>query len=129
MRLINSAKANGRFEEVRLDPEDPSTIYVKFADGWVTADSHDAGELRELTELERLVEGMHTSVRWEENKDLRTTAQVKLNKKIGELEARARSVAPPKEKAVNDGESETTSADDIFARLSSGTRKRFPTNE
>ena len=129
LQLIMSARSNRRFEEVRLDPEDPSTIYVKFVDGWVTADSHDATELRELTEMERLVEGMHSNIRWEENKDLRTEAQVKLNKKIGELEARARSVAPPKEKPGKDRSSEERATDNIFARLSSGTTKRFKTSE
>ena len=73
--------------------------------------------------------GMHSNIRWEENKDLRTEAQVKLNKKIGELEARARSVAPPKEVPGRERSSGERVTDNIFARLSSGTAKRFKTSE
>jgi hypothetical protein len=129
LTLIESARSNRTFEEVRLDPEDPSIIYVKFADGWVTADSHDANELRELTDLERLVEGMHCHVRWRENKKIRTKGQVELNRKITELEARARSVAPPKSEMTSNRSPEQRRTDDVFARLSSGTTMRFPTNE
>lgn len=129
LALIESARSNRTFEEVRLDPEDPSIIYVKFADGWVTADSHDANELRELTELERLVEGMHCNIRWEENKEIRSKGQATLNRKLAELEARARSVVPTKNEVSGDRSPAPSRADDIFARLSSGTTKRFPTNE
>jgi hypothetical protein len=54
---------------------------------------------------------------------------VKLNKKIAELEARARSVVTTKKEVNGDLSPAQSRADDIFARLSSGTTKRFPTNE
>ncbi len=129
MALIDGARSHRRFEEVRIDPEDPSLIYVRFESGWVTADSQDALELRQLPEIDRLVEGMHARTRADSNKELRADAQVKLNKKIGELEARAKSIGKKESQSPSESASVHARTSDIFARLSSGTTKRFKTGD
>lgn len=91
--LLQAASRNRSFTQVRLDPEDPSQIYVQYDDGWVRATSHDARSLKGLSDIELLVEGMHTEVRWEENTKTRTQEQLKVNRKIDELEASARARA------------------------------------
>ncbi|WP_290886827.1 hypothetical protein [Arenimonas sp.] len=127
--LIDAVREHKTFDQVRLDPEDPSTIYVQFKSGWVTADSHDADELRGLSPIERLVEGMHARQRWDENQDVRTKNQVKLNTKIDQLDARARALSKSERSPRANETSRTASAgSDIFTRLESGTSKRFKTN-
>jgi len=89
--LLDKAAEHRTFNEVRLDPEDPSLIYVQFDSGWVTAKSNDISELRELSKIELLVEGMHSKVRWDDNAQIRQDELFKVNDKLDKIEAAAKS--------------------------------------
>lgn len=127
--LIAAAGRNRTFDQVRLDPEDPSRIYVQFKDGWVSADSHDACDLRQLSGVELLVEGMHTGVRWEDNAQARRTEQSKVNRKIDELEAAAKArLKHAAEGPKPEREHAPSSQEDLFAKFATNP-KRFATYE
>ena len=126
--LLSAAKRNRSFEQVRLDPEDPSRIYVQFKDGWVTADSHDADDLRSLSPLELLVEGMHTEMRWDDNTQVRQAEQLKVNRKIDELEAAARARRKPSADVPQESTAPPAPVEDLFAKFALNPQ-RFETHE
>lgn len=127
--LLDAANRNRKFAQVRLDPEDPSTIYVQFADGWVKARSNDVADLKLLSSAELLVEGMHSSERWERNSKTRQAEQLKINNKIEQLEAAAKAKKRPEPTASHANSAiEATESEDAFARFAANPKK-FSVNE